>query len=129
MRSIGTVQMAALVAGLCALAVGVIGPASAKTFRYAFQGDAQSLDPHGLNETFSLGYLGNVYEGLTAYSANLELVPALAESWRTTSPTTWVFKLRKGVKFHNGNDFTAAENAVDLPRLKIPPPIDKSLSA
>jgi peptide/nickel transport system substrate-binding protein len=81
--------------------------ADAKTFKWAFQGDAQSLDPHGLNETFSLGYLGNVYEGLTAYSANLELIPALAESWETTSPTTWVFKLRQGVKFHNGNDFTA----------------------
>lgn len=81
--------------------------ASAQTFRYAFQGDAQSLDPHGLNETFSLGYLGNTYEGLAAYGPNLELIPALAESWEATSPTTWVFKLRKGVKFHNGNDFNA----------------------
>jgi peptide/nickel transport system substrate-binding protein len=107
MRLLGTVQKAALVAGLCALAVGMAGPASAKTFRYAFQGDAQSLDPHGLNETFTLGYLGNIYEGLAAYSANLELIPALAESWETTSPTTWVFKLRQGVKFHNGNTFNA----------------------
>jgi peptide/nickel transport system substrate-binding protein len=95
--------LAAVAAAVLAFSQG----ADAKTFRWAFQGDAQSLDPHGLNETFSLGYLGNVYEGLAAYSANLELIPALAESWETTSPTTWVFKLRKGVKFHNGNDFTA----------------------
>ena len=95
--------LAAVAAGVLVFAQG----ADAKTFKWAFQGDAQSLDPHGLNETFSLGYLGNVYEGLAAYSANLELIPALAESWETTSPTTWVFKLRKGVKFHNGNDFTA----------------------
>ncbi len=107
MRIRGTVTKGALLAGLCALAVGVAGPASAQTFRYAFQGDAQSLDPHGLNETFTLGYLGNIYEGLAAYSADLELVPALAESWETTSPTTWLFKLREGVKFHNGNEFTA----------------------
>jgi peptide/nickel transport system substrate-binding protein len=95
--------LAAVAAAVLAFSQG----ADAKTFRWAFQGDAQSLDPHGLNETFSLGYLGNVYEGLAAYSANLELIPALAQSWETTSPTTWVFKLRKGVKFHNGNDFTA----------------------
>jgi len=95
--------LAAVAAAVLAFSQG----ADAKTFRWAFQGDVQSLDPHGLNETFSLGYLGNVYEGLAAYSADLELIPALAESWETTSPTTWVFKLRKGVKFHNGNDFTA----------------------
>ena len=97
----------AILAAAAATVLVLSQGAEAKTFRYAFQGDAQSLDPHGLNETFSLGYLGNVYEGLAAYSSNLELIPALAESWETTSPTTWVFKLRKGVKFHNGNDFTA----------------------
>lgn len=82
-------------------------PASAETFKYAYQGDAQGLDPHSLNETFTLGLLGNVYEGLTKYDADLQLQPALATSWETTSPTTWKIGLRKGVKFHNGNDFNA----------------------
>jgi len=81
--------------------------ADAKTFRFAFQGDAQSLDPHGLNETFTLGFLGNVYEGLAQYDGDLNLIPALATSWKVTSPTTWRFNLRKGVKFHNGDPFTA----------------------
>ncbi len=94
-------------AAAAVLAVGISGAVSAKTFRYAFQGDAQSLDPHGLNETFTLGFLGNVYEGLAAYDADLKLVPALAESWEVLSPTKWRFHLRKGVKFHNGNPFTA----------------------
>ncbi len=89
------------------LAVGISGAVSAQTFRYAFQGDAQSLDPHGLNETFTLGFLGNVYEGLAAYDADLNLIPALAESWEVLSPTKWRFELRRGVKFHNGNPFTA----------------------
>ena len=94
---------------LTALAVTTMlaAPASAETFKYAFQGDAQGLDPHGLNETFSLGFLGNVYEGLTKYDGNLQLQPALATSWETTSPTTWKVTLRKGVKFHNGSDFNA----------------------
>lgn len=102
-----TVKKAALFAGVCALAFGLSAPVSAKTFRFAFQGDAQSLDPHGLNETFTLGFLGNVYEGLAAYDSDLQLVPALAESWETLSPTKWRFKLRQGVKFHNGNAFNA----------------------
>ncbi|MEO0992763.1 MAG: ABC transporter substrate-binding protein, partial [Pseudomonadota bacterium] len=85
----------------------VAAPASAKTFKWAFQGDVQSLDPHGLNETFTLGYLGNVYEGLTRYDSELQLQPGLAESWENTAPNTWIFKLRQGVTFHNGNPFTA----------------------
>ena len=89
------------------LAVLLAGPVSAKTFRFAFQGDAQSLDPHGLNETFTLSMLGNAYEGLTGYDGNLGLIPALATSWENVSPTVWRFNLRKGVKFHNGNDFNA----------------------
>ena len=83
------------------------GPVAAKTFKFAFQGDAQSLDPHGLNETFTLGMLGNVYEGLTHYDGGLGLIPGLAVSWETVSPTKWRFNLRRGVKFHNGNPFTA----------------------
>lgn len=97
-----------LLAGACAAAL-FGAPASAETFRYAFQGDVQSLDPHGLNETFTLGYLGNVYEGLTSYDAELQLQPGLAESWENTEPTVWRFTLRQGVKFHGGEDFDAED--------------------
>jgi peptide/nickel transport system substrate-binding protein len=83
------------------------GDREESTFRFAYQTDVQSLDPHALSETFTLGFLGNVYEGLVAYGPNLEVMPALAESWETKNPTTWVFKLRRGVTFHNGNRFTA----------------------
>ncbi len=91
-----------------AAAIALMAPAAqAQTFRYAFQGDAQSLDPHGLNETFTLGFLGNVYEGLTGYDAKMNLIPALAVKWETVSPTKWRFHLRKGVKFHDGGTFNA----------------------
>ncbi|MGI9310706.1 MAG: ABC transporter substrate-binding protein [bacterium] len=82
-------------------------PASAKAFRFAFQADALSLDPHSLNETFTLSLLGNVYEGLTHYDGDLQVKPALATSWENLSPTKLRFKLRRGVVFHNGNPFTA----------------------
>ena len=82
-------------------------PGSAKTLRWAFQGDAQALDPHVLNETFTLGLLGNIYEGLVRRSPELKIIPALATDWKVEEPTRWRFKLRKGVTFHNGNSFTA----------------------
>lgn len=89
-----------------ALSLGV-GQASAVTFKFAFQGDLKSLDPYSLNETFTHGVLGNVFEGLTKRDKDLKIIPGLAERWETPEPTRWRFYLRKGVKFHNGEDFTA----------------------
>ena len=79
----------------------------AKTLKWAFQGDAQSLDPQSLNETFTLGLLGNIYEGLVRRGPDLAIEPALATSWKIVEPKRWRFTLRKGVTFHNGNAFTA----------------------
>jgi peptide/nickel transport system substrate-binding protein len=85
----------------------LVAPAHAKTFRYAFQGDLNALDPYTLNETFTLGAMGNVMEGLTKRDKDLKIIPGLAERWEIVEPTRWRFYLRKGVKFHNGEDFTA----------------------
>lgn len=94
-------------------------PAAAQTtLRFAFQGDAKSLDPYSLNETFTLGFLGNVYEGLTRRGPDLEIQPALAESWEIVEPTRWRFHLREGVKFHNGNDFTAEDVIFSFERVQ-----------
>ncbi|MEM7424594.1 MAG: ABC transporter substrate-binding protein [Pseudomonadota bacterium] len=89
-----------------------------KTFRWAFQGTLQTLDPHGLFETFTLGFQRNIYEGLVARDANMEMVGALAESWENINPTTWRFKLRKGVKFHDGSDFTAEDVVFSVDRIR-----------
>ncbi|WP_339716887.1 ABC transporter substrate-binding protein, partial [uncultured Sneathiella sp.] len=96
-----------LLAAVAAAAIALAAPAQAKTFKYAFQGDLSSLDPHSLNESFLLATLGNVYEGLVLYGPDLEIMPGLAESWKLLTPTTWEFKLREGVKFHGGQDFNA----------------------
>lgn len=107
----------------CALlALALLVPATTAmaqtTLRYAFQGDAKSLDPYSLNETFTLGFLGNVYEGLTRRGPDLEIQPALAESWEIIEPTRWRFHLREGVKFQNGNDFTAEDVVFSLERVQ-----------
>ena len=103
-----------------AIATGLMaGPALAEnTFKYAFQGSLKSLDPYSLNETFTLGTLGNVYEGLTRRDPELQIKPALAESWEVIEPTRWRFNLRKGVKFHNGNDFTADDVIFSADRVR-----------
>src|SRR3954463_1146135 len=87
--------------------VALMTPASAQTLRYANQGDLKSLDPYTLRETTTIAHHGHVYEGLTARDKDLKIIPGLAESWETPEPTRWRFHLRKGVKFGNGDDFTA----------------------
>ena len=88
-------------------AVPAASPSGAATFRYAFQGDLNALDPYTLNETFTLGALGNVMEGLTKRDKDLKIIPGLAERWETPEPLRWRFHLRKNVKFHDGTPFVA----------------------
>ena len=95
-------------------------PATAKTFRYAFQGDLNALDPYTLNETFTLGAMGNVMEGLTKRDKDLKIIPGLAERWEIVDPLKWRFHLRKGVKFHGGEDFTADDVVFSLARMHSP---------
>lgn len=77
--------------------------------RFAFQSDIHSMDPYALAETFSLGTLGNVYEGLIQRAPDLSIQPALAQSWEIVEPTRWRFHLRAGVTFHDGRPFTAGD--------------------
>ena len=93
-------------------------PASATSFKFAFQGDLKSLDPYSLNESFTLGMLGNVYEGLTKRGKTLEIIPGLAERWEIVEPTRWRFHLRKGVKFQDGEDFTADDVVFSAERVR-----------
>lgn len=95
--------------------------AQAATFRYAFQGDLNALDPYTLNETFTLGALGNVMEGLTRRDKDLKIIPGLAEKWEVLDGgKRWRFYLRKGVKFHGGEDFNADDVIFSLQRLRSP---------
>ncbi|MDF1736490.1 MAG: ABC transporter substrate-binding protein [Minwuia sp.] len=106
-----------LLAGAAVLALAA-GSAQAKELTFAFQGDANSMDPYNLNETFTLGFMANIYEGLIRRGPNLEIEPALAESWEIVEPTRWRFHLRKGVKFHGGEDFTADDVLFSADRVR-----------
>jgi peptide/nickel transport system substrate-binding protein len=92
--------------------------ASAVTLRIGNQGDAQSLDPHSLNESLQLTVVGNVYEPLVTRDRDYKLAPSLATDWKQTSPTVWRFNLRKGVEFHDGTPFTADDVIFSYERAK-----------
>jgi peptide/nickel transport system substrate-binding protein len=96
-----------IVAALAIMGALLSAPARAKTLRFAFQGELKSVDPYQINESFSLSVNGSVYEGLVRRGPDMKIEPALAESWETIDPLHWRFHLRKGVKFHDGEDFTA----------------------
>jgi len=61
--------------------------------------------------------LKNMFDSLTTRDANMKVVPQLAESWKALNDTTWEFKLRRGVKFHNGDDVTAEDVKFTLDRV------------
>ena len=107
--------MAAAVAALA-----TCGVAEAKTLKWGAAREIVSLDPYSYGDTFTLSVLNHVYEGLVRYTGDLKIEAALAESWETVSPTTWRFKLRRGVKFHNGSEFDADDVIASLARVSHP---------
>ncbi len=102
-----------------ALALAATASVQAKELKFAFQGDLSSADPYSLNETFTLGYLSNIYEGLVRRNHDMSIEPALAVSWKVMEPTRWRFTLRKGVKFHGGQNFTADDVVFSAMRVQM----------
>ena len=69
--------------------------------------EPSSMDPYFHNLGPNNAMLGHIFGRLVDWDANQQFIPRLAESWKAINDTTWEFKLRKGVKFHDGTDFTA----------------------
>lgn len=105
-----------------ALAAAMLLPLSGhtKTLRWASQGDILTLDPHAQNEGLTIAASSYVYEPLVQYDQEFSLVPALATEWEQLKPTVWRFKLREGVKFHDGTDFTADDVVFSIDRALAP---------
>lgn len=89
-----------------------------KTLKLAMDADPVSLDPHVQLSGGMLQYSHMVFDPLVRWTPEGEFEPRLAEKWETINDTTTRFYLRKGVKFHSGNPFTADDVVFTLERLK-----------
>jgi peptide/nickel transport system substrate-binding protein len=111
-------------AGLLLLG-GLAGSTSAQAqgpvkIAIATSAEPNTGDFHQAVGTISRQLAANIGDALVALDENLKVQPALAESWNQESPTSWVFHLRRGVKFQDGTPFNAAAVKFNLERLLDP---------
>jgi peptide/nickel transport system substrate-binding protein len=98
------------------LAVALAASAYAQELRIGTAADVSSMDPHAINIAPNNQIGWHVYDALVNVDADVKLVPGLATSWRAVDPTTWEFKLRRNVKFHDGSPFTAEDVIFSMER-------------
>jgi peptide/nickel transport system substrate-binding protein len=79
--------------------------------------DVTAIDPHYHNLTPNNNVAAHIYGYLVERNEKSQPIPGLATEWKTLDPTTWEFKLRKGVKFHDGSEFTAADVVASIERV------------
>jgi peptide/nickel transport system substrate-binding protein len=87
----------------------------------SLSGDPTTLDPHMHSESNAFAIIRNMYDHLISrgfdQNGKLEHFPMLATSWKATSDTSVIFNLRKGVKFHNGEEFNAEAVKYSIERM------------
>ncbi len=103
---------------LLALLVSSPAYAAGKDIIYASDSTAKSLDPHNTSDTYSGSIERTMLQGLMGFDTNLNIVPVLAESYSyNDTATEFTFKLRKGIKFHDGTPFNAEAVRVNIARM------------
>jgi peptide/nickel transport system substrate-binding protein len=114
------------VSAIAALAPGVPAawaqaPKKGGTLRVGFYVEAATMDPHLSGSKVDRQVYHNVFEPLVTLDNKLGIKPGLAESWTQPDNKTIVFKLRRGVKFHDGTDFNAEAAKFNFNRMKTEP--------
>jgi peptide/nickel transport system substrate-binding protein len=110
-----------LLPALLAATVLCVPAAHAAELRIGLAADVTSMDPHFLNLAPNINIAWHVFDALTHVDENARLVPGLALSWRALDLTTWEFKLRRGVRFHDGSELTSADVAFSIERTQALP--------
>jgi peptide/nickel transport system substrate-binding protein len=114
-RLVSTFAAAVMAAAL------TVAPASAENvIRWASQGDALTADPHAANESPTHSASRKIYDVLYYNDKDMKNTPWLATGYKLINATTWEFTLRKGVRFHDGSDFTAADVKFSIERALSP---------
>ncbi|CAH1672750.1 ABC transporter substrate-binding protein [Chelatococcus asaccharovorans] len=105
------------VAAIAMMAAVPLAPAMASELRVGFTLDALTLDPANHRNRQTETILRNIYDGLLTRDAKMKVVPELAESWTQVDPLTYDFRIRQGVKFHDGSAMTADDIVFTFERL------------
>ena len=109
---------ATLKSAVAALALlGTAPMAMADDLVIGLRAGPDSIDPHWSTLGSQAEALRHIYDTLVDVDDNLQLKPGLALSWEAVDDTTWDFKLREGVKFHDGSDFTAEDAKFSIERI------------
>ncbi len=93
--------------------------ATAEDFKIGMNGPPSAMDPHASNLDANMKVKSQMFESLTSTDANNKLIPQLALSWKNVDKLTWEFKLRQGVKFHDGSVMNAEDVVYSLERAKL----------
>lgn len=94
----------------------VSAPAGKKDLVVIQGSDVSKFDPHMSTTDPDIKISFNIFDNLLDRDQNLKLIPALATEWKSVDDLTWQFKLRQGVKFHNGDSLTAKDVKFSLDR-------------
>ena len=108
--------IAAMVASMLLASV-----AAAADLAIGIGADVTAIDPHYHNVTPNNNVAAHIFDYLVLRDERQRIIPGLAQSWRTIDPVTWEFRLRHGVKFHDGSDFTAADVVASIERVPTVP--------
>ncbi len=102
-------------------ALAADAPRRGGILRVGFYIEAATMDPHFSGSKIDRQVYHNIYEPLVTLDVKLGIKPGLAESWQQPDSKTVVFKLRRGVKFHDGTDFNAEAARFNFNRMKTEP--------
>jgi peptide/nickel transport system substrate-binding protein len=110
----------ALLSALLALPVSSVNAQTKDTLTVGLVWINDTLDPHMHYQRVGILININMFDSLLHKNTKLEYEPSLATSWKALNDTTWEFKLRKGVKFHNGDVLTAEDVKFSFDRVLEP---------
>ena len=104
-------------AAVVALSLAAVAAGRAQTLTMGVGAPVTSVDPHYHQLSPNTAVAHMIFSGLTTTDGHARVVPDLAESWKAIDATTWEFRLRPGVRFHNGSEFTAEDVAFTFARV------------
>ena len=101
------------------LGTALAGAVSAQTLTIGVRAGPDSMDPHWSTLGGQAEALRHVFDTIVMADAKLALKPGIAVSWKPVDETTWEFKIRQGVKFHDGSELTAEDVKFSIDRIPV----------